>query len=240
MRRLVVALVLLATASGARALEIRSCHVRLDVAEGGSARGTVSLHLAAVEPGRIAIPLGFADVQGLRLASAMPAGTTLTSVSGNGQTIVLVDLPQGVAPETTLSLAFEVRQAFVVTKLAAGEKSTLPEGSRLLRHALVNSQPATIGSYRAEVLFPDGMRAHAIREALPKLGKKESEPRVRLTAIEGRNGARLQVARLLQGDSASMQLELVPRKRSPGWLIAGLILSVLYLVHFRDLIAKKG
>jgi hypothetical protein len=83
------------------------------------------------------------------------------------------------------------------------------------------------------------MRAHAIREALPKLGKKEATPRVRLATIDSRNGARLQVARLLQGESASMQLELVPQKKSLGWLMAGLVLSILYLVSFRDLVAKK-
>ena len=41
----------------------------------------------------------------------------------------------------------------------------------MLRLSLMNSQPAPIASYSARVVFPGGMRAHAVREALPKLGK---------------------------------------------------------------------
>ncbi len=106
----------------------------------------------------------------------------------------------------------------------------------MLRHALVQTEPATIRRYRCEVMFPQTLRAHAIREALPKLGKKESEPRVRLGTVAGEAGARLQATSLRQGDVASMQLELVPRSRSPFWLIVGLLLSAAYLIKFRDLV----
>jgi hypothetical protein len=34
-----------------------------------------------------------------------------------------------------------------------------------------------------------------------------------------------------------MALELVPERKSWGWLAAGLLLSALYLVFFRDLVA---
>jgi hypothetical protein len=36
-----------------------------------------------------------------------------------------------------------------------------------------------------------------------------------------------------------MQLEVVPGRRSLVWLVAGLVLSALYLVRFRDLVFPK-
>jgi hypothetical protein len=48
------------------------------------------------------------------------------------------------------------------------------------------------------------------------------------------------MAKLEQGDDTSMQLEVVPSRRSLLWLAAGIALSALYLVRFRDLVARKG
>ena len=42
-----------------------------------------------------------------------------------------------------------------------------------------------------------------------------------------------------QGDDTSMTLELVPERKSWGWLLAGLALCAIYLFRFRDLVAPS-
>lgn len=239
MRAAFAIVALLFVTTGAVASEIRAYGVRVEINDDGAANGSATLRLADVEAGRITIPLGFAPVSQLRLESA-PAGTAITSEERNGQTVVALDLPAAASGETAIAFAFHVGSAFASSKLAAGQKSTLPANNRILAHTLVNTEPTAIGAYQVEFLFPEDMRAHAIREALPKLAKSETEPRVRLAEIGARNGARLRIGRLQQGDKTSMQVELRSRKRSPWWLVTGLALSILYLIQFRDLVAKKS
>jgi hypothetical protein len=103
----------------------------------------------------------------------------------------------------------------------------------------VNTQPTLIKDFSFLAALPEGSRFQAIREQLPKQKKSEAEPRVRLGGENGRQSALLKIASLKQGDATSMQLEIVPNSRSLLWLLVGLILSALYLVRFRDLVARK-
>lgn len=236
MKRLLIVFALLLPCI-AEAVEIRSYDVRLATSADGSAHGTARLVLTGVQPGEILIPLGFPDAGSVRLTSA-PAGTTLKFERGNQQTVARVAFAPFFAGAAEIAFDFDVKSAFTMPSRAPGEKSTLPDGARMFRHTLVNTQPAAVAAYRAVVTFPGGLRAHAIREALPKPGKKEAEPRVRLVDIGGRNGALLRGGRLEQGQSTSMQIELVKSSHSAGWLIAGALLSILYLFQFKDLVRR--
>jgi hypothetical protein len=231
-------LLILLLAANADAATIRSYTTRLQIHDDGTAQAVITVAISGATPGPLSLPVGFADVVQPALGPA-PAGTVLEVRPAGAQSVARVTLPDGTGPDVTIELGFVVTEAFQRTTPAAGEKSTLPAGARLFRQVFVNTQEAPIGDYRFEVLFPDGARAHAVREALPKLKKTEVGPRVRLASIEGKAGARLQISRLLQGDSASMLIELVPQSRSYGWLIVGLVLAVLYLVKFRDQVSSR-
>ena len=121
---------------------------------------------------------------------------------------------------------------------APGERSTLPAGSRLLRHTPDQHRSRDRSArYRLDATFPDGIRAHAVREALPKLRKGEAGPRVRLARRRRPPGARLRVDRLKQGDPTSMQHRAGPANPArPAGSSPASLLSVLYLVYFRDLV----
>lgn len=239
MKRMLTALLLLAPLVGPTALdaaELRSYTVRLEATESGASRGSLTVEVTGADEGRFAIPLGLRAEQ-VELVEG-PAGTTVRAERLNGQLLAKVALPDSAGGAATIRLRFSVSGLFEEPTPAAGEKRTLPIGHRLFRHTLVNTQPAPIRRYRFELVFPAGIRAHAIREALPKLRKAEVGPRVQFDGLDSQAGARLQVDGLAQGDTASMQIELMPASRSLGWLIAGLVLSVLYLVYFRDLVAR--
>lgn len=235
----VVVLFASATAAGAEGPAITSYAVSLAATSDGRGAATAQLAISGAGPGSLALPVGFPGVTAVTVSGA-PAGVTATARPVNGQSEVTLSLPDGVPGSFSVTLTMEVPEALQKTEPAPGERRTLPEGTLVFRHALVNAERAAIGRYRLEVVFPDGYRAHAVREALPKLKKSEAGPRARLADIDGRAAAWLEVTKLAQGDAASLQVELVPAGRSPVWLIAGLLLSVLYLVYFRDLVARRA
>jgi len=241
MSTLIGLLLLLAWTPAAAAADraIAACDVTLVIAADGSATATVAIAIDDAVPGVVAIPLGFAGVTNVTIADG-PTGAAASARPVNGQSELQLTLPEGVPASARVTIQFAVAEAFQRTEPAAGERRTLPEGTRVFRHAMINTQAATIARYRVEVVFPDALRAHAVREALPKLRKSEAGPRARLADIDGRPGAWLEVSKLAQGDAASLQIELVPRGRSPMWLIAGFVLCVLYLVFFRDVVSRRA
>ncbi len=213
--------------------EIRDYAARVDIEPGGAGRGAATLVVAGAPSETVEIPLA-PSWSHARLGG--PSDDVLFK-AGKGAT-VRVTLPPAVRPEgSRFTFDFDVAAVFAKAEdPASGAKLTIPRESRTLRFAFVNSQDALIWKFGMLVVLPEGYRFQAIREQLPKPGKAEVEPRVRLGGDGGRQTAFLQLANLEQGDDTSMQLEAVPSTRSPLWLAAGAVLSLLYLVHFRDLV----
>ncbi len=237
-RALLLLVPALLAAAPMSAAEISSYALRLELAADGAGTASGVVHLAAAGPGGFDLPLGFGAPRALRL-TAGPAGTTLAAVPQNGQSILHLVLPADTPPEFELRFELTVSDLLETPAARTGEpQGASPGDRRVFRHSLLSSQPTGVGGYRFEVVFPEGMRAHAIREALPKPRKGEAGPRALLQAIDGREGARLEVAGLAQGETASLQIELVRRSRSPAWWVVGIALSVLYLVKFKDLVAR--
>jgi hypothetical protein len=232
-----LALLLLASIL-AKAVDVPSYAVRLLAGPDGSGQALATVALASCTPGTFNLPLGFAAVQDLRVVEPS-AGIHVESTERNGMTQLKITLPPDIPPKANLQFTFRLNQVFQVVKLKEGEKSALPASSRTFKHAFVNTQEYLIGAYRVEFLFPEGLMAQAIREQLPRLAKNEAGPRVLLAKVEGRQAAILQSSKLQQGDDTSMIVELVPNRRSMGWLVAGLLLSGLYLFNFKDLVAKQ-
>lgn len=234
-----IACFVLAPVAVAAGGDIRTYRVHVVAPAEGAAAVTVTATFDSVGERGVAVPVGFPGVTDLTIVDA-PAGTVAVPGPVNGQTTVRVTFPAPSAEPTSVTFRFTVPTVFVDTKPAPGERATLPDGSRLLRHAFVNTEALAIGEYRAEFVFPAGSRAHAVRESAPRLRKGEVGPRVRLADLQDGPGARLQVTRLRQGDSASMTVELIPQSRTWAFFAAGALLSVLYLIYFKDLVGKTA
>ena len=230
-------LLLLGITSAATAAEIRSYSVAVVAAEQGISRGTASLVLDAAGASSVAVPLGVGRPATLRLTAA-PAQTRLSSEPFNGQTRLRIDFATPPRGETRLDLAFDLSGVFTVPVPPAGQSRVLPKGASLFTHRLVNTEQAVIRSYQFDVELPPRLRVRSVLQELPPQGIQEAEPRVRLIRAASAPGARLRTGELRQGDTAAMTLEVVPGRRSPLWLAAGLILSIAYLVYFRDLVAS--
>ena len=231
------ALLLLAIASAATAAEIRSYSVTVVAADNGTSRGTASLVLDAAGASTVTVPLGVDRPANLRLTAA-PAQTRLSAEPFDGQTRLRIDFAAPPRGETRLDLAFDFSGAFTIPVPPAGQSRVLPKGASLFTHRLVNTEQAVIRSYRFDVELPPRLRVRSVVQELPPQGIQEAEPRVTLIRAASAPGASLRTGELRQGDTAAMKLEVVPARRSPLWLAAGLILSVAYLVYFRDLVAS--
>lgn len=218
--------------------EIRAYDVRLTAAADGSGLARARLDLQKAEPGDLGIPLGFAGLQDLKLEEA-PAGSQLRVGPSNGQLRLHLRLPEGVPPACSVTFSFRLPKVFLDTDPQPGEKPTLAAGNRLFRHTFVQTLEGTVGAYRMEFLFPDGLVAQGVKEALPRPKRSEVQPRVRLGRSDGRQSALLQLEGMKQGDDTSLLLELTPERKSPAWLIVGLVLAVLYLYGFRDLVRPR-
>jgi hypothetical protein len=230
-------LALLLAAPAAFAAGIESHVTRLVIALDGSGQASCTVVVAGAPSETVEIPLAGGGHSNLRLSEG-PEGLVLEPPKP-GATAVRVTLPAAAAATSRFTLAYDVPEALArAENPEAGEKLTIPRGSRTLRYAFVNTQAAPIREFEALVVLPAGWRVHAVREQLPRPKRTEVEPRVRLGADGDRQNALLQLDAMKQGDSASMQLEVGSNGPSPLWLAAGLALSVLYLVKFRDLVAR--
>lgn len=234
------ALALLFLASGlAAGAEIREYATRVDVDASGAGRAASTLVITGGPSETVVIPLSHGAWANFRPAE-VPDGFRLEPPQEKTTTL-RVTLPSASDGASRVSFTFDVPQVFAKPEdPAAGGKLTMPRNSRTLRYAFVNSQVTPIRDFRVLVTLPEGRRFQAIREQLPKQTKSEAEPRVRLGGEGGRQNALLRLANLGQGDDTSMVLEAVPSRRSLLWLVAGVVLSALYLFKFRDLVAKDA
>ncbi|HQX82644.1 MAG TPA: hypothetical protein PKW63_12855 [Vicinamibacterales bacterium] len=238
MRRLAAVVVLVCAAAGVAGAEIRSYSLVLRVDSAGDGAGTLTLTLAGGAPA-VRVPVGVANITDVVITNA-PAGSTVIASRAGKQSALLVTMPAATTGPVTLAIEFRAPALMPAPVVAEGERPTLPEGVRLFKHTFVNTESAPVGRYDVEVLFPRELRAHAVSEALPKLRATEAGPRVQLGGRDGAQTARLDVAALAQGDSASMQIELTPARRSWTWLIVGVLLSLAYLFSFRDLVSSRA
>lgn len=208
--------------------DISSYELRVEVRPDGSGHVALSVVLDSLAASAVVVPFPFADIKGLRLEASPDASFVTTPA--NRQINLGVTIPPGTTAPYTLRFVGEI-----ASLLDADVKT-----GRSVRLSLLNSQSGAINNLRFVVLFPEGLRGHAIREALPKLGKTEVEPRAALEAIDGRLAVILRAKSLAQGETAGLQVELASTSPSLGWIVVGLALTVFYLLSFRDLVTRQN
>jgi hypothetical protein len=235
--RFALAVLLGVASGGAGSAEIKTYDTRLAVAPDGSGLARVDVQLTGAQAGRLRLPVGFAVLDGFQ--AVVPTGVTVKPVPAKDQSAVDIELPENVAADLKLGFTFKVPGVLFEPKPEEGQKPTFPEGTRLLRHAFVNTQPTPIAQYRMQVLLPPQTMVEKIREQLPRPRRKEFVPRVELDRVEGLQGALLQFSGLRQGDRTSMELEVVGERRSWLWIAVGLVLAGAWLAAYRFIVRPE-
>jgi hypothetical protein len=232
------ALLLWAACATAFAAEVKTYRTTLDVAPSGDAQARAELRIVDARAGRLRLPVAFPGLDGFAVASAPPS-VAVRAEPGKGQSIVEIELPEGVPPEVAVSFTFTVPKALFEPRPEEGQKAQFAAGTRLLRHGFVNTQATAIADYRLVVKLPDGTVVQKIRDQQPRPSRKEFVPRVELDRFDGRQGALLQLAGMRQGDRTSMELEVVGQGRSWMWAAVGAVLVALWLFGYRYLLTPQ-
>jgi hypothetical protein len=145
----------------------------------------------------------------------------------------------GITPSFSARPAGAETTGPVAERLQVSGQASLSGTPATLTYAVVHTHAAP-AEYEVTAVIPDGMRALAIREALPKVRAGETGPRAVLTEIDGRPGVRLRARQVKFGDTVSLKVELTRATAPWGWLVAGVVLAAAYLRGFRHLIPTGG
>ena len=233
MKCLLFVLMLACSAAGATVIDRYT--TELDVQADGGSQASVTLELKDCKPGRLVLPVGFGGVDRFQVLAA-PDGVVLKLVPGTDNSVVDIELPTGIAESASLRFAFHAPDVLGHPKAKAGEKLKVAADTQLLRHTFVNTERRVIGAYELLIQLPPALRVQKIAEQLPRPKRSDLLPRVRLDRFDDRQGATLQLTGIMQGDRTSVVLNVVPARPSYGWLLAGLAISLAYLVGFRSLV----
>ena len=211
------------------------------VARDGSSEVTGKIQLTGVATGTLEVPFApWGDITDFKLSGAETKGSPNTKAANPRLSLVLpADTPDAVEVQFVFKIAAPKPPS--PAKDAKGrEEAKAPEPNyRFVSHRFMNGTNLLIERYRLEAWLPAGEVVHTVPEAQPKAAAKDTTPRVRLIGKDGRQGAVLEVGNLRFGSTTSMRLETEAATRSWTLVWIGLVLSLLYLVFFRDIIHKR-
>ena len=207
------------------------------------------IQLTNVAPGAIEVPLApWGDITDFALTGAETKGAPNTKAANPRLSLVL---PADAGDAVELQFSFKIPapkppapapskdgKDAKATKSAEAEKAAEPN-YKFISHRFMNGTTLPVERYRLEVWLPKDVVVHTVPEALPKAGAKDTKSRVQLVGKDGLQGAVLEIANLRFGATTSMRLETEAATRSLTLLWIGLLLSVLYLIYFRDILKPK-
>ncbi len=215
---------------------------QLKLAADGSAMLAAHVQISAAAAGKIDLPSSaWGEVQDFTVVEA-PADAKLDLAAKGPNPHLSVTLP---AAAESVSLRYSANIPAPkppATDAKGGDAAKAAEPAtrfKAFAHRFMNGTNLPVERYRLEVMFPQGYVVHNVPEALPKAKGRETVSRVRLIEKDGLQGAALEIAGLKLGDVTSMRIEYEPAQKSLAVFWFGLLLSVLYLVFFRDVLRPK-
>jgi hypothetical protein len=230
--QLVAVVSLLTAASPCRAAEISVLLQRITLAEDGSGQAEVKVTLTAAAPGKVVVPLGAGDVQGLRADEQPGIAVTLEKSGGRPSLAIALEraFPQGetVAVHYTLPGYYEWN----------GQKRS-DFGNHTLEYRFVNSQVLPIVAFTGEVLLPPSYLVNSVEDSIPELNEKTPVAPFQVMRADGRSGVRIRANKLRLGDTCMVQFRFKRDDKSPALLVVGIGLAAVYLFAFRDLVAGR-
>ncbi len=205
--------------------------VSLDLS--GDAVVTTRIELAGEAPARWWLPFGHEVAEDLAVEPREGVAVAAVEVAGSGALELRTAASRGSLRSLTVR--------FTLPRLY--DWSAPPEafGNRRVAHQLVHTQPLEIDRYRLRMILPAGFRVNEVLRTTPPFNpKKASELPFELGEEHGRATVALVVDGLVLGDRVGLELEVKSARRSATLWIAGLLVSVLYLLFFRDVLRPSG
>ncbi len=211
------------------AVQIALYEEEVSLERSGDAIVTTRIELAGETPARLRLPFSYEVAEDLSVQPRKGVEVAAVEVAGTRALELRFHSPRGSLRPLTVR--------YTLPRLY--DWSAPPEafGNRRVGHQLVQTQHLEIDRYRLRVILPAGFRVNEVLETTPPFNpKKASELPFELGEEHGRASVALVADGLVLGDRVGLELEAKSSRRSAALLIAGLLVSALYLIFFRDVL----
>ncbi len=195
----------------------------------GDATFTTRIDIVGGLPARILLPFGGGVAEDLTVRPSKGVDVTLVDVAGT----LAVELRLDTAGKSLRTLTVQ----YTLPRLH--DWSAPPEawGNRKVSHEIVHTQHLRIDRYELRMILPDGFRVNQVLGTIPAFdSKKASELPFELVEIDGRAAVELVALELVLGDRVGLKLEAKSDRRGAFVWMAGVVISLLYLIFFRDVL----
>ncbi len=197
----------------------------------GDAIVTTRIQLTGEAPASLLLPFSYEVAEDLSVRPRQRV--TVAAVEIAGTKALELRCPQGSLRSLTVRYTLPRRYDW----------SAPPEafGNRRVGHELVQTQHLKIDRYQLRMILPQGFRVNEVLRTTPPFNpKKASELPFELGEKDGRATVELAVSGLALGDRVGLELEAKSARRSASVWIAGLLVSLLYLIFFRDVLRPSA
>ncbi len=210
---------------------------KIVIVENGDAEVTVTVHVAATEPGTYIVPLNSQKAQNVTQVTRSPV--QISVVEDRGVKYLGVTFPEDPADiNEPVVLTYNVSGFYVYEKQ---RKDNL--GRIRFSYTFDNSVPANIKDYMLTVFFIDPYNIHFVGE-LTNIVRGRSSSADAIDIIKdhdlGKRGFRIKKEDLGFKKSSSIRVELVERKRSALFLILLLAFGAWAVFYYRDHLEDTG
>jgi len=145
-----------------------------------------------------------------------------------------VEVLDSQAADSLVSVTFNVPGYF------DWKKSKRAYGVVRFSKTFLNTSDYYIRTYELEYMLPKGYLLHGVLKTEPEYNpQKQPVPPYLVEKLDGHYRAALTVNDLSAASRAVMSVEMLKAKRSMLPLIIGIVLSVLYLIFYRDVLEKE-
>jgi len=120
------------------------------------------------------------------------------------------------------------------------EALTKDFGNIEMKYAFVNGTGEKIGSFEVSISLPPQMIVNTVNDYLPKLKKDDASDPFVLSKKDGRRTISLKFANMKFGDRSQLRFAMKNEKRPSYVWIIFMIITIWYLIMFRDVIHPHG
>ena len=225
----IVPLVLTAIPSNAAGVSSLRESVVLD----GNGGAKTFISIAAGLTGEILIPCSLQNPEKAFIIDG--SNETALAIENRGGSKFLKLSPNDLKNGARTELRYEASGVFDTAEALAKDFGNIE-----MKYAFVNGTGEKIGSFEVSISLPPKMIVNTVNDYLPKLKKDDAGDPFVLAKKEGRRTIGLKFANMKFGDRAQLRFAMKNEKRPAYVWIIFMIITIWYLIMFRDVIHPHG
>ncbi len=208
----------------------------IQLSELGDAYVTIIILISSCKDSVINFPLNFEQIKNLNTQleyadHGSRTGTKPVYYNSIGtKSIIKIDCRQNMGKNLILKMNFLAPGYINFEEAGPGEFDSYNWSYRFK-----NLSQFKIENYNAKIILPDEYNYHSVTESLPKFTKKNPTPPYTFDKIDNANQLTMNASSLSFGDNVFVSFVFKANHKSIWIIIIGGIISLLYLIIFRDI-----